>query len=84
MMEALAFLLFAAGCFVALHVFDELMHRRQMARRQHARPFSSFDAHIAQRLAKDPEFAKVYDLALKDEVAADRIYRRLLAEYMFR
>jgi hypothetical protein len=38
-MEALAFLLFAAGCFVAAHAIDVRMHRRQLARRTYKRPY---------------------------------------------
>lgn len=38
-MEALAFLLFAAGCLVALHAFDEWKHRKQLARRKYHRPY---------------------------------------------
>jgi hypothetical protein len=40
-MQALAFLLFAAGCFVAAHALDEWKRRRQLARRNHARPMTS-------------------------------------------
>jgi hypothetical protein len=39
--EALAFLLFAAGCLIVMQLVDAWMHRRQLARRRHARPMSS-------------------------------------------
>jgi len=40
-MQALAFLLFAAGCIIVMHALDAWMHRRQLARRIHARPMTS-------------------------------------------
>ena len=41
-MEAFAFLLFAAGCIIAIHTIEVLMARRRAARQyRHARPMSN-------------------------------------------
>ena len=73
-MEALAFLLFAAGCFVAAHAFDVWKRRRQLARRRRSHQHATrWDERVCEAEAEDKahmssrEFRDTYYLGIEKE-----------------